>query len=138
MSSSAAVNKLIHTAPPSGLVPWLARSLAWTVACVLPCAALWYWVMEVEDANCRSCGTTALITPLALVVVLGSAVFRSRAFAGAIPLFQQARWRDWTTVLAFSWLLLLRVLLMGWLVLDLGVVILTLFSWLDDGKSWSV
>ena len=132
------MNKLIHTAPPSGLLPWLARSMAWTAACVLPCAGFWYWVMEVKDANCRSCGTTALLTPLAIVVVLGSMVFRSRAFAGATPLFQQTSRRDWATVSAFGWLLIVQVVLMGWLVLDLGIVILTLFSWLDDGKSWSV
>ncbi|GAB3851078.1 hypothetical protein GCM10028822_17330 [Hymenobacter terrigena] len=132
------MNKLIHTAPPSGLLRWLGNSLAWTAVCLLPCAAFWYWVMEVKDANCRSCGTTALLTPLAIVVVLGSKAFLTRAFAGSTSLFQQARWDDWTTTVAFGWLLVLRLILMAWLLLDLGIVILMLFSWLDDGKSWSV
>ncbi|MBH8558213.1 hypothetical protein [Hymenobacter negativus] len=132
------MNKLIHTALPSGVLRWLSASLAWTAVCLLPCAAFWYWAMEVKDANCRSCGTTALLTPLAIVVVLGSKVFLARAFAGSNSLFEQARWRDWTTVVAFGWLLVLRIILMAWLLLDLGIVILMLFSWLDDGKSWSV
>jgi hypothetical protein len=69
------MNKLTHTDPPLTLGCWLARSLAWAATCVLPCAGLGYWVMVVQDADCRTCGTTALLTPLTVVSLLVSRLF---------------------------------------------------------------
>ena len=129
------MNKLIHTAPPSALGRWLGRSLAWTVACVLPCAGLWYWVMVVKNADCRSCGTSMLLTPLTVVLLVGAKVFHARAIAGFGPLFQQAPENDWAKSIGLCWSLVLRLLLGGWLVLNSLMVLLMLFSWLDDGEN---
>ncbi|MDO7846908.1 hypothetical protein Q5H92_11110 [Hymenobacter sp. M29] len=129
------MNKLIHTAPPSGLGHWLARSLAWTVACMLPCAGLWHWVMVVQDAGCRSCGTTALLTPLTVVVVLGSRLFYTKAIVGFGSFFRQEGCRDWAKNVALGWSIKLRLLLAAWWVLNAMLALITVFSWFDDGKN---
>jgi hypothetical protein len=128
------MNKLIHTAPPSGLGRWLARSLAWAAACVLPCAGLWHWVMVVQDANCRTCGTTALLTPLTVASVLGSRLLYTKAIVGFGSFFQHTACRGQAKTVALGWAVMLRLLLAGWLMLNAMLVLIMVFSWFDDGQ----
>ena len=114
-----------------GLGHWL----AWTAACGLPCAGLWHWAMVVQDADCRTGGTSALLTPLTVAIVLGSNVFYTKAIAGFGPLFRQTAWCDWAKPVALGWAVVRRLLLAGWLLLDAMLVLTMAFSWFGDGKS---
>ncbi|MFD2721487.1 hypothetical protein ACFST9_22425 [Hymenobacter monticola] len=129
------MNKLIHTAPPSGLGRWLTRSLTWAVACVLPCAGLGYWVMVVQGADCRTCGTGWLITPLTVVLVLGANLFYHKAIIGFGSFFQQITCRGWARDMAFGWAVGLRLLLAGWWVVNAILALMMVLSWFDDGKN---
>ncbi|MBF9142025.1 hypothetical protein [Hymenobacter properus] len=129
------MNKLHHTVPPLGLGRWLARSLAWAVACMLPCIALWHWVMVVQDADCRTCGTSWLITPLTVVLVLGAHLFNNKAIIGFAPFFRQITCFGWARNMAFGWAVGLRLLLAGWWVVNAMLALIMVFSWFDDGRN---
>jgi hypothetical protein len=129
------MNKLTHTDPPLTLGCWLARSLAWAATCVLPCAGLGYWVMVVQDADCRTCGTTALLTPLTVVSLLVSRLFYTKAVIRFSSFFRQESCCNWAKTVALGWALMLRLLLAGWWVLNAMLVLIMVFSWFDDGKN---
>ena len=97
------MNKLIHTVPPSELGRWLARSVAWTLACTMGFMPVFYWLVSPNSGDKGSKFLfLVLLTSIQLVAwKKGVADFRLAYHSNCPP------GETWLKVAALSWLTLL-------------------------------
>lgn len=142
------MNKLIHTAPPSALGRWLARSLAWTVACVGGCRLVWHYAVEQTLAFAPGLGATSMtheghvgrdLTVLAtLAVVAGYFVFTQTALPGFTAAYASEK-HDSLRLgqVALGWCIVAKLLKGAWLVFAIVIVLGCLLSITDEGRTWN-
>jgi hypothetical protein len=142
------MNKLIHTAPPSALGRWLARSLASTLACVGGCRIIWHYAVEQTLAFAPGLGATAMtheghvghdMTVLAtLVVVAGYFVFTQTALPGFTGPYQaEKNAAPQLGRVALLWCAIAKTLKWAWLVFAIFIVLGCLLSISDEGRTWN-
>ena len=142
------MNKLIHTAPPSVLGRWLARSVASTVLCVGGVWLFWHNAVAQTLAFAPGLGATSMtqegyagrdLTVLAtLVVVAGYFVFTQTALPGFRAAYASEKHdSEWLGEVAFGWCLVATMLKWAWLVFAGFVVLGCLLSLTDRGTTWN-
>lgn len=142
------MNKLIHTVPPSALGRWLARSVAWTLACVGGMRLFWSHAVEQTLAFAPGLGAGSMtqegyvgrdLTILATVVaVAGYFVFTKTALPGFRAAYASEKHDSgWLGEVAFGWCLVATMLKWAWLVFAGFVVLGCLLSVTDEGRTWN-
>jgi hypothetical protein len=142
------MNKLIHTAPPSALGRWLARSVASTLACVGACRLIWYYAVEQTLAFAPGLGATSMtqegyvgrdLTVLATAaMVAGYFVFIKMALPGFPAAYSSERQESpGLGQVALVWSTLAHLLKWAWLVFVVFIVLGCLLSVTDEGRTWN-
>ena len=142
------MNKLIHTAPPSALGRWLARSVASTVLCVGGMRLFWHYAVAQTLAFALGLGATSMtqegyagrdLTVLAtLVVVAGYFVFAQAALSGFRAAYASEKDdSEWLGEVALGWCIVAKLLKWAWLVFAIVIVLGCLLSVTDEGRTWN-
>ena len=142
------MNKLIHTAPPSALGRWLARSIACTLACVGGCRVFWHYAVEQTLAFAPGHGATSMtheghvgrdLTVLTtLVVVAGYFLFVQTALPGFMAAYASEKHQSqWLDNMAFGWWITVNALKVAWLACAVIIVLGCLLSVTDEGRTWN-
>jgi hypothetical protein len=142
------MNKLIHTLPPSMLGRWLARSVAWTLACVGGLWLFWHYAVTQTLAFAPGLGaasmthegyvgrdTTVLATILA---VAGYFLFTQMALPGFPAAYASEKHEaPWLGPVALGWCLVVKLLKSVWLVFVIFIVLGCLLGLGDEGRTWN-
>ena len=142
------MNKLIHTAPPSALSRWLARSVCATLACVGGCRVFWHYAVGQTLAFAPGLGATSMppegrvahdMTVLTtLVMVAGYFLFVQTALPGFTAAYASGKHQyQWLDNAAFGWWITVNVLKVAWLVFAVVIVFGCLLSVNDEGRTWN-
>ena len=142
------MNKLIHTAPPSALGRWLARSVAATLACVGGCRVVWHYAVEHTLAFAPGLGATSMtheghvgrdLTMLTtLVVVAGYFLFTQTALPGFTTAYASEKHESPALgQVALGWCMVVKLLKWAWLVCAVVIVLGCLLSVSDEGRTWN-